>query len=33
MTSQPTSSTIRSPETTTSSMAAVNSETCAAYGG
>ena len=33
MTSQPTSSTIRSPETTTASMAAVKRLICAAYGG
>ncbi len=33
MTSQPTSSTIRSPEYTTRNIAAVNSETSAAYEG
>jgi hypothetical protein len=33
MTSQPTSSMMRSPATTTSSIAAVNRLTCAAYGG
>ena len=33
MTSQPTSSTIRSPEKTTRNIAAVNSETSAAYEG
>ena len=32
MTSQPMSSVIRSPETTTSSIAPVNRLTCAAYG-